>query len=81
MGKWWKRLHRLVYGISIIGLTHGLLESNNKRVMITDMNATYEVTIYILILAILLLVRMPSVRSWLTGMRQRRRQVTTGSEA
>ena len=32
MGRWWKRLHRMVYAAGLIVVGHALLESSNKRV-------------------------------------------------
>jgi sulfoxide reductase heme-binding subunit YedZ len=71
MGKWWKRLHRLVYAAGIVGLVHGLLESGNKRVFFFDDQIAPEVQLYLVILAMVLAVRIPPVRKALAQLRHR----------
>lgn len=72
LGKWWKRLHRLVYAAGIIGLTHGLIEAlSSKRVNMYDPLTWYEVVVYVVILALLLAARIPVVRKFLVSLRHR----------
>jgi sulfoxide reductase heme-binding subunit YedZ len=71
MGKWWKRLHRLVYAAGCITLVHGLLESSHKRVAFFDPQAGLEVQLYLGILFVLLAVRIPVVRTHLVILRHR----------
>jgi methionine sulfoxide reductase heme-binding subunit len=64
LGKGWKRLHRLVYCAGVAILTHALLATTmSKRVMIRDPQAATELQIYLGILAVLLIVRVPQVRA------------------
>jgi len=72
MGKWWKRLHRMVYPAGMIVISHALLESSNKRVAAHDSQAGIEVGLYLAILTVLLAVRIPVVRSALAQLRHKR---------
>jgi sulfoxide reductase heme-binding subunit YedZ len=72
LGKWWKRLHRLVYGAGVIAILHALLESPSKRVAPHDPQAGNEVILYLVILAVLLAARVPVVRSTLANLRNNR---------
>jgi sulfoxide reductase heme-binding subunit YedZ len=69
MGKWWKRLHRLVYAAGVILVAHIVLESTNKKVAVTDWQFGAEAWLYAAILAVLLAARVPAVRSALAGLR------------
>jgi sulfoxide reductase heme-binding subunit YedZ len=66
MGKWWKRLHRMVYAAGLLVVTHALLESSNKRVVLSDPQAGTEIAVYIAIMIVLLAVRIPRLRGWRT---------------
>lgn len=73
LGKWWKRVHRMVYLAGILAVVHGLLESiTSKRVAVTDHDAQYELWIYIVLLTVLLAVRIPVIRTALASLRQGR---------
>jgi sulfoxide reductase heme-binding subunit YedZ len=66
LGKNWKRLHRLVYCVGVIAIIHGLVASTmSKRMMVRDPLAERELYTYMGILAILLIVRIPFVRTHL----------------
>jgi sulfoxide reductase heme-binding subunit YedZ len=69
--RWWKRLHRLVYGAGLIVAAHALLEAQNKKVAITDPNARIEFAVYSVILLALLAARIPAVRSGLASLKYR----------
>jgi sulfoxide reductase heme-binding subunit YedZ len=71
LGKWWKRLHRLVYAAGLIVLGHALLESDNKRVAGHDPQVSVELVLYLAILLMLLAARIPMIRSTLAGLRHR----------
>ncbi len=72
LGKWWKRLHRLVYAAGLIVVAHALLESSNKRVAMHEPEVSTELGLYLVILILLLAARIPAVRSTLAGWRHRR---------
>ncbi len=64
LGKNWKRLHRSVYAAGIAAVAHGLLAPTmSKKVFVRDPEAASELRVYLVILAILLLVRIPPVRA------------------
>jgi sulfoxide reductase heme-binding subunit YedZ len=72
MGKWWKRLHRMVYVAGFIAIVHGLLEvSFSKRVLVYEPEAAYELRLYLLILVVLLAMRIPTFRASLASLRYR----------
>ena len=63
MGRWWKPLHRLVYGAGILGIVHGLLAATmGKRAGMGGPESAVELRIYLAMLAILLVVRIPIVK-------------------
>ena len=67
LGKNWKRLHRLVYLAGMAVTTHGMLATMmSKRIHVRDPQAPHEIKIYIAILSVLLVVRIPIVRQLLT---------------
>lgn len=72
MGKWWKRLHRLVYAAGLMIAAHALLEAPNKRVVAYDPQADMETGLYLVILILLLAARIPAIRSTLASLRYRR---------
>lgn len=66
LGKNWKRLHRLVYLSGIAVVTHSMLATMmSKRILVRDPQAPNELKIYIAILCVLLVVRLPLVRKLL----------------
>lgn len=71
MGRWWKRLHRMVYAAGMIVVGHALLESSNKRVAGHDSQAGIEVGLYLAVLLMLLAARIPAVRATLTNLKYR----------
>jgi sulfoxide reductase heme-binding subunit YedZ len=73
LGKWWKRLHRLVYAAGLIVIGHALLESSNKRVAGYEPQVSVELGLYLAILLLLLAARIPAVRSTLANLRHARR--------
>jgi len=60
LGKTWKKLHRWVYAAGILAVTHFIWV---RKVPFG------KPTIYAIILALLLIARLPIVRSWLSSMR------------
>ena len=63
----WKRLHRLVYLAGMAVVTHSMLATMmSKRIHVRDPQAPQEIKIYIAILSVLLVVRIPLVRQLLT---------------
>lgn len=63
LGKNWKRLHRLVYVAGIAVVTHSLLAlTMSKKLLARDPQAAYELKIYMAVLCVLLVVRIPLVR-------------------
>jgi DMSO/TMAO reductase YedYZ heme-binding membrane subunit len=63
LGRNWKRLHQLVYVAGILAVIHFLWLVKAARL--------YEPLIYAVILSALLLVRVPPIRRYLTGLRRR----------
>ncbi|MCL4250166.1 MAG: ferric reductase-like transmembrane domain-containing protein [Anaerolineae bacterium] len=66
LGKNWKRLHRLVYAASSAVLLHAWLALETKRAF-ADPLLINELRLYIGILAVLLILRLPFVRQILRG--------------
>jgi methionine sulfoxide reductase heme-binding subunit len=63
LGRNWKRLHRSVYFSGIAVVTHSMLATMmSKKVLARDPQAPGELKVYIAILSILLVVRIPLVR-------------------
>jgi sulfoxide reductase heme-binding subunit YedZ len=63
LGKHWKRLHRLVYLAGVAVVCHSLLAATmSKKVMVFDPQAVSELRVYLGILVVLLVVRIPQVR-------------------
>ncbi|MCI0609612.1 MAG: ferric reductase-like transmembrane domain-containing protein [Anaerolineae bacterium] len=63
LGKNWKRLHRLVYLAGIAVVTHSMLAMTmSKKLLYRDPQAEYELKVYVVVLSILLVVRLPLVR-------------------
>lgn len=63
LGKYWKRLHRLVYLAGIAVVFHALLASTmSKKIFIRDPQGIDELKLYLVLLVILLVVRIPLVR-------------------
>jgi sulfoxide reductase heme-binding subunit YedZ len=77
LGKWWKRLHRLVYAVGMIVILHALLESTNKRVAGHEPQVAIELVLYLTILIVLLAVRIRSVRSAVANFRHRPRKASS----
>ena len=72
LGRWWKRLHRMVYAAGLIVVGHALLESSNKRVAGYEPQVSVELGLYLAILLLLLAARIPVVRSTLANLRHGR---------
>jgi sulfoxide reductase heme-binding subunit YedZ len=81
----WKRLHRLVYLASISVCVHAIIATTmSKKMFIRDPEAVYELRLYLAVLAVLLLVRLPVVRrivKAVTATLQRRREVEMSETA
>lgn len=59
----WKRLHRLVYLAGSAGAIHAVMAIGaSKKVLIHDPQAIYELKIYLAVLVVLLVVRIPLIR-------------------
>ena len=66
LGKNWKRLHRLVYFSGIAVVTHSMLATTmSKKILGRDPQAPNELKVYVAILSVLLVVRIPLVRQLL----------------
>jgi sulfoxide reductase heme-binding subunit YedZ len=66
LGRNWKRLHRLVYGAGVAITCHALLAAGmSKRMMVRDPQAVTELRVYLGVLVVLLLIRIPQARSLL----------------
>jgi len=66
LGKNWKRLHRLVYLAGITVVTHSMLAATmSKKISVRDPQALSELRVYVAILSVLLVVRIPLVRQLL----------------
>jgi methionine sulfoxide reductase heme-binding subunit len=69
LGKRWKRLHRLVYVAGMAVIVHALLAgAMSKKMMVRDPEAVSELRVYLGVLVVLLVVRIPQVRSLLIQM-------------
>jgi len=67
----WKRLHRMVYLAGGTILYHAILASMySKKLMIREPQASYELRIYTVVLAVLLTVRIPFVQRLLIKARR-----------
>jgi len=73
LGKWWTRLHKLVYAAGVLGLAHGLLETGHKFVAMNQPKAANEIWAYLALLAALLALRIPLVRKHMATLRHRPR--------
>lgn len=73
LGKWWKRLHRLVYAAGLIILVHAWLESPNKRVIFAEPQIALEIGLYAVILLVLLAARIPALRHTIANLRRPQR--------
>ncbi len=62
LGRNWKRLHRLVYAAALLVTLHGLLAVGSSKKMLHDPRAESELTLYLILFIVLLLVRIPSLR-------------------
>lgn len=75
LGKFWKRLHRLVYVAGVVAILHGLLAAqSSKKVMSLDPNGSGELKVYLGLLLVLLAIRIPQVRVWLGLTRYKRKR-------
>lgn len=81
----WKRLHHLVYLASISVCVHAIMATAmSKKILVRDPEAVYELRLYLAVLAVLLLVRLPVVRrivKAVTATLQRRREVEMSETA
>jgi sulfoxide reductase heme-binding subunit YedZ len=58
----WKRLHRLVYLAGSVGVIHAILATSaSKKIFVHDPQAIHELTVYLAVLIVLLVVRIPPV--------------------
>jgi methionine sulfoxide reductase heme-binding subunit len=62
LGKTWKRLHRLVYAAGALIATHAFLALGSTKRMAMESDSSVELTAYAVILAALLVARIPAVR-------------------
>lgn len=63
LGKNWKRLHRLVYFAAIAVVLHSTLATSmSKKMFVRDPQAIRELNIYLALVVVLLVVRIPIVR-------------------
>lgn len=64
LGRNWKQLHRLVYVVGVLVVLHFLWQAKAAE--------RWEPLLYAVVLGILLLVRVPALRRWLTWQRANR---------
>ena len=65
LGKRWKQLHRLVYVAGLLVITHSILAAmHGKRYEIGGKASSRELGIYLVILILLLLLRLPPIRDF-----------------
>jgi sulfoxide reductase heme-binding subunit YedZ len=71
--RWWKRLHRLVYGAGTLAAVHAIaaFSSSKKRFLQGD-EALREFYLYLAILGVLLALRLPVVKQAANRLRRRR---------
>ncbi len=63
LGKNWKRLHRLVYLAGAAVASHAILATAaSKKIILRDPQSSQELKIYLAVLVVLLVVRLPFVR-------------------
>jgi methionine sulfoxide reductase heme-binding subunit len=63
LGRNWKRLHRFVYLAGITVVTHSMLAlTRSKKLHFRDPQAEHELKVYLVVLSVLLVVRIPLVR-------------------
>jgi methionine sulfoxide reductase heme-binding subunit len=73
LGKNWKRLHRLVYVAGVLVVFHAMLAAtSSKRMFVRDPQASDELEMYLAVLIVLLVVRIPLVRNLLKGLKHLR---------
>lgn len=73
LGKNWKRLHRLVYIAGGLVVVHAILATeNSKKMFIRDPQAITELQLYLVLLVILLVLRVPFVRAYFARLKYRR---------
>jgi len=66
LGRNWKRLHRFVYFAGITVVTHSMLAlTRSKKLLFRDPQAEHELKVYLAVLSVLLVVRIPLVRQLL----------------
>ena len=71
LGKNWKRLHRLVYAAGILVILHYAWAKKGN--LFSLQGDIMQPLIFGLIILVLLLLRLPVIRKWATGLRQRLR--------
>ena len=73
LGRWWKRLHRLVYVTGCGVIVHGMLAAiGSKKMAVRDPHAIHELQLYLGVVVVLLVIRIPLVRSVIADFRHRR---------
>lgn len=78
LGRWWKRLHRLVYATGCAVIVHGMLATTlSKKIAVYDPQAIHELSVYLAAVAVLLVIRIPLVRRLLVDFRHRRTAIMT----
>jgi sulfoxide reductase heme-binding subunit YedZ len=66
MGRFWKPLHRLVYAAGILIMAHSIIAATSgKRAFAGGEESFAELRIYLVLLIVLLVVRVPLVKYWL----------------
>jgi sulfoxide reductase heme-binding subunit YedZ len=75
LGKQWKRLHRLVYYAGLAVAVHAILATTmSKKMFMRDPDVGPELRLYVGLMVILLVVRIPQVRRLLLGLKSPRRR-------
>lgn len=59
----WKRLHRVVYAVGVLVVVHAMLAATmSKKIAIRDPNAIIELRVYLVMLILLLVLRVPAIK-------------------
>ncbi len=78
LGQWWKRLHRLVYGGSVLAAAHAIIAlSSSKKIIMEGETLRHELYVYLAVLVVLLSVRLPFVKRLVQRLKRRRVPIIT----
>jgi sulfoxide reductase heme-binding subunit YedZ len=80
LGKSWKRLHRLVYGVGLLVTVHAMLAFANSKKYIRNETAMVEFYLYLILLVVLLSLRLSFVKDAIRWLKRPARVDAVGSE-